>query len=74
MKRANGDFADADAAAGVVEQNLKFCGLFALGRPLHPGVVRAVKEFEAAGINIRVVTGDNIVSAKAIALEAGIIT
>ena len=74
MKSANGNFEDVDQAVNVIEQNLSFCGLFALGKPLRSGVVHTVRAFEAAGINIRVVTGDNIVSAKAIALEAGIIS
>jgi magnesium-transporting ATPase (P-type) len=36
--------------------------------------VRSVRICHKAGINVRMVTGDNIDTAKAIALEAGILT
>ena len=37
-------------------------------------VPSSVKKCHTAGINVRMVTGDNIDTAKAIAIEAGIIT
>nr|DAD29591.1 TPA_asm: hypothetical protein HUJ06_031059 [Nelumbo nucifera] len=42
--------------------------------PLRPGVKDAVEACLAAGITIRMVTGDNIYTAKAIAKECGILT
>ncbi|KAL5994688.1 putative calcium-transporting ATPase 9, plasma membrane-type [Asimina triloba] len=42
--------------------------------PLRPGVKDAVRTCIAAGINVRMVTGDNIHTAKAIAKECGILT
>lgn len=49
-------------------------GIFALMDPLRKEIVESVKKCKSAGINIRMVTGDNIDTAKAIAIEAGIIT
>lgn len=42
--------------------------------PVRPGVKNAVKTCLAAGITVRMVTGDNIKTAKAIAKECGILT
>ncbi|KAI4348669.1 hypothetical protein L6164_009366 [Bauhinia variegata] len=42
--------------------------------PVRPGVKDAVKSCLAAGITIRMVTGDNIYTARAIAKECGILT
>lgn len=49
-------------------------GLFGLKDPLRPGIRDAVETCHKAGINVRMVTGDNIETARAISLEAGIIT
>jgi Ca2+-transporting ATPase len=48
--------------------------VFGIKDPLRPGVREAVKTCRAAGINVRMVTGDNINTAKAIARECGILT
>lgn len=42
--------------------------------PVCPGVKNAVKTCLAAGITVRMVTGDNIKTAKTIAKECGILT
>ena len=49
-------------------------GIYAMQDPLREEVVDSVKKCHSAGINIRMVTGDNLDTAKAIAIEAGIIT
>jgi P-type Ca2+ transporter type 2B len=49
-------------------------GIYALADPLRPEIIESVKKCRIAGINIRMVTGDNIETAKAIAIEAGLIT
>ena len=48
--------------------------MFALADPLRPEILESARKCKSAGINIRMVTGDNIETAKAIAIEAGIIT
>jgi len=42
--------------------------------PLRPGVKEAIELCRTAGISVRMVTGDNINTAKAIAAECGILT
>ncbi|KAM0870856.1 hypothetical protein ACQ4PT_039765 [Festuca glaucescens] len=48
--------------------------LFGIKDPVRPGVRDAVMTCMAAGITVRMVTGDNINTAKAIAKECGILT
>lgn len=57
-----------------LEENLTMVGMFGLKDPLRPGIRDAVEKCHRAGINVRMVTGDNIDTAKAISREAGIIT
>uniref|UniRef100_A0A0D9XWQ9 Calcium-transporting ATPase n=1 Tax=Leersia perrieri TaxID=77586 RepID=A0A0D9XWQ9_9ORYZ len=48
--------------------------IFGIKDPVRPGVKDAVKTCMSAGITVRMVTGDNINTAKAIAKECGILT
>ena len=57
----------------LVESNLVAVGMFGLKDPLREGIKMAVEKCRNAGINVRMVTGDNIDTAKAISLEAGIL-
>ncbi|KAF5176309.1 Calcium-transporting atpase [Thalictrum thalictroides] len=49
-------------------------GVVGIKDPVRPGVKEAVQTCLAAGITVRMVTGDNINTAKAIARECGILT
>ena len=49
-------------------------GIFALMDPLRDEIVESVKKCHRAGINIRMVTGDNLDTARAIAINAGLLT
>jgi len=57
-----------------MEQNLCLDAIFGIEDPLRPDVVEAVAKCQDAGIMVRMVTGDNIETAKAIATECGIYT
>lgn len=48
--------------------------IFGIKDPVRPGVKDSVKACMSAGITVRMVTGDNINTAKAIAKECGILT
>lgn len=48
-------------------------GIYALMDPLREEIVDSAKMCQSAGINIRMVTGDNYDTAKAIAIQAGIL-
>nr|KAJ0223638.1 hypothetical protein LSAT_V11C200080340 [Lactuca sativa] len=49
-------------------------GIVGIKDPVRPGVKESVALCRAAGISVRMVTGDNITTAKAIAKECGILT
>lgn len=53
---------------------LVFMGFFGIRDPLRPEVVNSVKKCQEAGVFVRMVTGDNFTTAKAIASECGIYT
>jgi len=57
-----------------VEKLLTFDGMIGIHDPLRDETKNAVKECQAAGIVVRMITGDNIETAKAIAQECGILT
>ncbi|KAI9498260.1 PMCA-type calcium-translocating P-type ATPase [Zychaea mexicana] len=55
-------------------ENLILLGVVGIQDRLRPGVVESVQAFRRAGVFIRMITGDNIETAKAIAKESGIMT
>nr|POE47533.1 calcium-transporting atpase 2 [Quercus suber] len=55
-------------------KDMTFLGLVGIQDPLRPGVPEAVQDCIKAGVFPRMVTGDNILTAKAIATECGIYT
>ncbi|KAF3930752.1 hypothetical protein ABW19_dt0210570 [Dactylella cylindrospora] len=72
---AEAKFSEEDASAvefGSILDNCTFIGLVGIQDPLRPGVEKAVAQCQKAGITVRMVTGDNVVTAKAIATECGI--
>lgn len=57
-----------------VFKEMTFIGIFGIQDPLRPGVTEAVAHCKSAGVSIRMVTGDNVETAKAIATECGILS
>ena len=53
-------------------KDLVFLGLVGIQDPVRPGVPEAVAKAKHAGVVTRMVTGDNIITARAIATECGI--
>jgi Ca2+-transporting ATPase len=51
-----------------------FAGMVGIKDPLRPGVTEAVKDCQKAGVVVRMVTGDNKITARAIAQDCGILT
>ncbi|XP_022745023.1 putative calcium-transporting ATPase 11, plasma membrane-type [Durio zibethinus] len=58
----------------IPDSGYAFIAVVGIKDPVRPGVKEAVETFLAAGITVRMVTGDNINTAKAIAKECGILT
>lgn len=57
-----------------IHQNMSLIGIVGIKDPLRAGVREAVRDCQDAGVFVRMVTGDNILTAKAIASECGIYT
>lgn len=55
-------------------EDLTLIGIVGIMDPLRPGVVESVAKFREAGVFVRMITGDNLNTAKAIARNAGILT
>ncbi|XP_062172411.1 putative calcium-transporting ATPase 13, plasma membrane-type [Alnus glutinosa] len=55
------------------EDGLTLLGLVGLKDPCRPGVKKAVEDCQYAGVNVKMITGDNVFTAKAIATECGIL-
>ncbi|KAJ3293572.1 hypothetical protein HDU79_000198 [Rhizoclosmatium sp. JEL0117] len=53
-------------------QGLLLASIVGIEDPLRPGVIEAVKSCQGAGVVVRMVTGDNIMTAKSIATKCGI--
>ncbi|KAG0253988.1 hypothetical protein BG011_006034 [Mortierella polycephala] len=62
-------FKDDEAPDG----KLVCLGVVGIQDPLRPGVVESVRDFAKAGVTVRMITGDNIQTARAIAKNAGIL-
>ncbi|KAG2226158.1 hypothetical protein INT45_003303 [Circinella minor] len=58
----------------IQDQGLTLVGIIGIEDPLRPGVKDAVRQCQQAGVFIRMVTGDNVVTAKSIARQCGIYT
>lgn len=57
----------------IEENGLVLLGLVGIKDPCRPGAKKAVEECRRAGVEVKMITGDNIFTAKAIAAECGIL-
>ncbi|KAK2750326.1 hypothetical protein FQN57_003806 [Myotisia sp. PD_48] len=62
------------AAFDPIFKDMVFLGVVGIQDPLRPGVAESVLQCQNAGVFVRMVTGDNIMTAKAIAESCGIFT
>ena len=74
MEDFNSKDLETDEDCDFIENSLTFSAICGIIDPLRPEVVGAVAQCQKSGITVRMVTGDNLETAKAISLEAGIIT
>ena len=73
LKNANSQFASEEDREVLEKNGLVLIGIYGLQDPLRPEIKDSVKKCHNAGITIRMVTGDNLETAKAIAVDAGIL-
>ena len=71
--RRSGDADKDEVAFEEVCRHMVFVSLVGIKDPLRPGVPEAVRECQRAGVVVRMVTGDNKLTARAIARDCGIL-
>lgn len=64
----------SDVKFSEIFKQMVFLGVVGIQDPIRDGVALAVKKCQNAGVFVRMVTGDNVKTAKAIATECGIFT
>ncbi len=67
------DMQDYESGRDRIESDMIYDGFAAIADPLREDVLAAVKRCRSAGIGLKMLTGDNIVTATAIANELGIL-
>ena len=58
----------------ALSQDLTLIGITGIEDPLRPGVREAVADCHKAGVTVKMCTGDNVLTARSIALQCGIYT
>ncbi|KAJ6782727.1 hypothetical protein PWT90_04997 [Aphanocladium album] len=71
---AEAEVVDGEVQFASLLKGLVFVGVIGIQDPVRPGVPDAVKKAQHAGVKVRMVTGDNVITAQAIATECGIYT
>jgi Ca2+-transporting ATPase len=71
---ADAEMEDGQVSFASLLRGLIFLGVVGIQDPVRPGVPEAVRKAQHAGVTVRMVTGDNITTAKAIATDCGIYT
>ncbi|XP_057505542.1 putative calcium-transporting ATPase 13, plasma membrane-type [Actinidia eriantha] len=64
---------DRETHRNVKNNGFTLLGLIGLKDPCRPGVKKAVEDCQNAGVEIKMITGDNVFTARAIATECGIL-
>ncbi|KAK4357095.1 hypothetical protein RND71_022705 [Anisodus tanguticus] len=64
---------ESDDHEQIPDNSFVLLGFVGLKDPCRPGVKKAVEDCQNAGVNIKMITGDNVFTAKAIATECGIL-
>ncbi|KAJ9543273.1 hypothetical protein OSB04_022980 [Centaurea solstitialis] len=64
---------DEDGSKTLNEEGLTLLGIIGIKDPCRPGVKEAINTCKSAGVEIKMITGDNVFTAKAIATELGIL-
>ncbi|CAO2837069.1 unnamed protein product [Amaranthus hypochondriacus] len=66
-------FAQKEKEQGDDEKDLSLLGVIGLRNPLQPNILEALGSCRNAGVSVKLITGDNYSTAKAIAAECGIL-
>ncbi|CAN0898497.1 Calcium-transporting ATPase 12, plasma membrane-type [Linum grandiflorum] len=64
---------EMESNSKMPEDGLTLLGIVGLKDPCRPGAKEAVEQCKSAGVQVKMITGDNVFTAKAIATECGIL-
>ncbi|XP_047937877.1 putative calcium-transporting ATPase 13, plasma membrane-type [Salvia hispanica] len=64
---------ECDEVKKIQEDNMVLLGLVGLKDPYRPDVKQEVEDCQNAGVDVKMITGDNVFTAKAVATECGIL-
>ncbi|GER24876.1 calcium-transporting ATPase [Striga asiatica] len=64
---------EPDKNERLEDKDLTLLGIVGLKDPCRPGARKAIQSCRAAGVHVKMITGDNVFTAKAIAAECGIL-
>ena len=67
------DLDSGNTGNSLQEKNLVFSGFVGIRDPLRPNVIKSVNIANNAGVLVKMLTGDNIITAKAIGKELGLL-
>ncbi|KAK1273775.1 putative calcium-transporting ATPase 13, plasma membrane-type [Acorus gramineus] len=67
------EFDEGGRVRKIRDEDLTLLGIVGLKDPCRPGVRKAVQDCKEAGVDVKMVTGDNVFTARAIAFECGIL-
>ncbi|XP_047956279.1 putative calcium-transporting ATPase 13, plasma membrane-type isoform X1 [Salvia hispanica] len=67
------DEVNLETEKNIQEDGMVLLGLVGIKDPCRPGVKKAVEDCQYAGVDVKMITGDNVFTAKAIATECGIL-
>lgn len=62
-----------EESQNIIEQDLTLLGIVGMKDPCRSGARKAIQSCRGAGVQVKMITGDNIFTAKAIAVECGIL-
>ncbi|XP_065863214.1 putative calcium-transporting ATPase 13, plasma membrane-type [Euphorbia lathyris] len=67
------EYSDGTEGKNIRDNNLTLLGFVGIKDPCRPEVKKAVEDCQNAGVSIKMITGDNVYTAKAVAIECGIL-
>lgn len=73
VRDINHDVTDVEFWDNLPDRDLNFVGVVGIKDPIRPETKEAVRQLKEAGVTVRMVTGDNALTASFIAKESGIL-
>ncbi|KAJ8762528.1 hypothetical protein K2173_007967 [Erythroxylum novogranatense] len=73
-KLSEEEYGNGPEGKKIEDEGLTLIGIVGIKDPCRQGVKKAVQVCQNAGVNVKMITGDNVFTARAVAIECGILT